>query len=371
MRAISLIMTCVTVILVAYWYLPFAYWLAPEARRNFFAPRGPDAQAVLTAEQRKEREEERRATIRQQWQQIPTMVDEAREAINAAAHSSKEWNEEIEPLRTSVQGRVIAGQKDLVEQIFYLFEEDRPDPATLDQWRTDITELETTFNSVSDQEEAPPRESLDRLEQLHADALAAKQAWTTAVEQAQAINREASRRLKPAAEESLDELFKLAKDQQLLADLESRRQADAERAEQERQRRALEEARLAEEAATNQQLRKEALSPEVASTLAPLFERRRVELYLTAGPSVAARSTLEAKAISFTWLEQIGALEDSVDGLHLLNKVGTSYHLEGRRWPFRTHPSTWSDDQLAYLQRAQDYLRRLGPTLVKEGLLAP
>jgi hypothetical protein len=121
----------------------------------------------------------------------------------------------------------------------------------------------------------------------------------------------------------------------------------------------------------NDVLRQEALSPEVASVLAPFIEPRYIQPQLAGGSTVVFRRTAEQQPMSLSRLEGMGALADSLDGLKILARTGTNRKLPPPRWSFSNQPRLWTPQQQEMVHRAQQLLRRLGPALVREGKLSP
>ena len=75
--------------------------------------------------------------------------------------------------------------------------------------------------------------------------------------------------------------------------------------------------------------------------------------------------------MSLTALRHAGALGDSIDGLKMLAKIGGNRKLPIPRWSVYSQPNNWTADDRKMLKEAQNMLRELGPTLVKEGKLSP
>jgi hypothetical protein len=127
---------------------------------------------------------------------------------------------------------------------------------------------------------------------------------------------------------------------------------------------------LERQAAEKAKLVDEARSADVQRVLQPFLVRRNVQPRL-AGASVQMRQTFAEEPMSFSALEEMGALAETVDGLSRLARIGSHRELSGPRWEFSPSARTWSTDTRDRLKQAQDLLRRLGPTLVEEKLLSP
>jgi hypothetical protein len=123
-------------------------------------------------------------------------------------------------------------------------------------------------------------------------------------------------------------------------------------------------------AAQKANLAAEARSEEVQRLLQPFLVRRNLQPRL-AGASLRWRQTVDEQPMSFSALEGVGALAETVQGLAMLARVGSNREITSPRWEYNPSPRTWSTDTQDRLKQAQDLLRRLGPTLVEEGLLSP
>jgi hypothetical protein len=177
--------------------------------------------------------------------------------------------------------------------------------------------------------------------------------------------------LEPAAPKvtTLQDTVERIRDQTTIDALNKKIAAETERRRKEDERRA-EELRIAGERAIQKaKLVAEARSDEVLRVLQPFLERRSVQPRL-AGSSLQWRQTVEQKPMSLSALDNVGALADSVQGLAMLARVGSHRDLSSPRWEFSPSPRTWSSDTQDRLKQAQELLRRLGPTLVEEGLLS-
>jgi hypothetical protein len=168
---------------------------------------------------------------------------------------------------------------------------------------------------------------------------------------------------------TLQDAVERIKDQSEIDALKKQIADEAERQRKESERRT-EELRLAEQRAIQKaKLVAEARSDEVLRVLQPFLGRRSVQPRL-AGSSLQWRQTVEQQPMSLSALDNVGALADSVQGLAMLARVGSHRDLSSPRWEFSPSPRTWSSDTQDRLKQAQDLLRRLGPTLVDEGLLS-
>ena len=80
--------------------------------------------------------------------------------------------------------------------------------------------------------------------------------------------------------------------------------------------------------------------------------------------------TFDKQPMSLTALRSMGALDETTRGLEILARIGSHRELDGPRWSYSPSPRTWTPDVHEQLKRAQDLLRRLGPTLKAEKMLS-
>ena len=121
----------------------------------------------------------------------------------------------------------------------------------------------------------------------------------------------------------------------------------------------------AEEDARKVELRKKASEPSVQAKLAPFIQKGYWQ--------IGGYST-EMKPLSFTTLQSIGALDDSIKGLAALAKIAVSmddrvrprWKLAGGTVYFQKYPAS-----IEKLKEAQNLLIELGPVLVEMGKLQP
>lgn len=372
------------------------------------APAVVDAEAVRVAQ------------VRQLLTELDLRLADALTKLDQASQAHIAWGQEIEPLTTtdSATSSFLAEQDDLVEQLTHLLDAKKPAQSEIQAIRDRAMVLVLQTKSVaSESHPVLPPSMLNDAAAVQQKTQAVAQQWANLLEQARAVVREAERRRnaatphpKPDASSSRGELVTLqpvahwrVENASMLAWVDpkatqvppatattkSKLEAAVERKRDAAKLRALNEARkleanqeaaetarrlvdeelareLAREKAT---LVKEARSSEVTLLLQPFLVPRNLQPRL-AGASVQMRRTFEKKPMSLSALQSMGALDQSVRGLEVMVRVGSHRELDVPRWEYRPSPRTWSTETQEKLQTAQDLLRRLGPTLVEEGLLS-
>lgn len=179
-------------------------------------------------------------------------------------------------------------------------------------------------------------------------------------------------RLEPAPPkpESLGAAVQRIGDQEEIREVQREMAREKEYKEEEVRARQRKDAANRERAARESQLREEAHSAEVQRVLRPFLARRNLQPRL-AGSSLQLYKTFEEQPMSLGALDSVGALHESAQGLSMLARIGSHRGLGSPRWDYPSSPRTWSPETEKKLKEAQDLLRRLGPTMVSEGLLSP
>lgn len=119
-------------------------------------------------------------------------------------------------------------------------------------------------------------------------------------------------------------------------------------------------------------LRAEAKTSTVKSALAPFVTPGMWQVSPSFGPRITTGTT--PRPMSFSALQKAGCLEDSTVGLTKLWHAASSNNDKMRpRWPILRNPRVaFQDEQkLNQVKTAQDYLNRLGPSMVELGILDP
>ena len=120
------------------------------------------------------------------------------------------------------------------------------------------------------------------------------------------------------------------------------------------------------------ELRAKASQPDIQAQLAP-FLKPGIWIPSTSGAKTADRFDIEARPMSLSKLNEMGALTHSQPGLRTFVSIGMSHnndrpHLDGR---FKFSLWYTKADSVAEASRLQALLIELGPTFVDMGLLQP
>lgn len=335
------------------------------------------------------------AEIRSQLQTALVQLVESTARVDSALKSIDKWNSEIPQLLKTEAGDNIAAHDDLVERLTEIVEKERTPESELTKRSARIQALRSDLDGRAAASSPTPlttneKEEISELEEI---ASVADDEWSDALNDARAVKLIADDRVKPDTTGSLEYEIKLKAAEKRIAELEEqlrrKKAREAQLAEQDREReriaaeRERERVRRAdkhkEEAAAaaerqrleNEKLLARARSTEVQATLAPFLHKRDVQPQKSGGGSVRFQSTFESKPMSLSALKGMGALDESVEGLKWLARVGGNRKLSQPRWGVYSQPGNWSEGDKRLLTEAQQLLRELGPTLVEAGLLSP
>ena len=122
----------------------------------------------------------------------------------------------------------------------------------------------------------------------------------------------------------------------------------------------------------HERLVREAKSPAVRKSLVYFFTSDYLQPINIGGLHFGRMTqTAESQPISLSSLERIGALNPSTEGLQSLHALVINRDDKTRpTWGVPPQFSALATTDMARLKKAQDYLIRLGPTLVEQGLLS-
>lgn len=343
-------------------------------------------------------------------QTIVHRAERLRAQIASIQADVKHWNRQVETLWDEDLGRQLAVHADLVQQFRALTEQELPET-------TQVADLSVTLESlVRPYEEAlrleddgtpPPPQLAENLDSMEIKLSVIGKAWKAAVKQLDTLvervqlrgsetNSETLReivgKLETEDTESLNqELAEMKRKadedrrQKLLAAEAERQQSETQReldqlqqAEEELQKKHEEAAQARRDDEQRARLRRKAQTPDVQRYLANLMAPGFMQPVRGQEPlgGIEFQRTAEKGPISFTALKSLGALEPTVTGLMKLNiccgSAGNFVTPTDRpRWQFPFHYREWSDDDQAFIRRAQDLLNELGPILVELEMLSP
>lgn len=308
--------------------------------------------------------------------------------LNECDQEIKLWSERVLPLLENDLGKRLASDEALVRQFREVYKKDRPSSQLAAELRTSLTDLVAPIKAALDDtaDVRIPRQELSEelarlqteIKQLRDTLREPREQVDALIAAAQAMPPQANTLRQAMTAQQNAEM--LAKTQKIDAQvMEANRLAAEEeaaaagtlvtakaKAEIERKKNEAEHARLVAKAKT----------PEVKRYLATFLAKSYFQPtgnYL----SIRYERTTEELPVSFTRIDSSGALDPSVQGLRtlvILASAGFSppNNWHGRPpWNFDIGTFSWSKSDQDFIQKAQDLLRELGPTLVELKMLAP
>jgi len=312
---------------------------------------------------------------------------EALKYVEAWGEESRLWRENVEALLSNDAGRRIAATPELVDQFGAVMSEKRPPLDLATEMAVAVREmLEPLEKSLADpadvsaphqgmaaefqrySEEAQSQSALLRKLRLRAEAIAAQAKGAAPVEitlSEAMVERERTLAATEAKnmQERLSDARREASEKVAAAEAKAiGMQADLDAAD-------------VQSKAERAKLIARAKSPDVQRYLATFLAKGYTQ---PVGNNMGIRyeRTTQETPISFSRLQTSGALENSMQGLKTLNLIASEGWSPPNKWHDRPawqialdQPFTKSDQE--FVQRAQDLLRELGPTLVDLKMLAP
>lgn len=351
-----------------------------ESRPATVAPREAGEPAGSATDQARAHAKSRQRTFLAQAREVWRLLDECDQEL-------KVWSDQVMPLLENETGRKLAADPSLVRQFKAVYSQDRPSPELAGELRTALDDLAAPMKLALDDEHdvrIPQVDSVEELKRLHAEARTLRDGLRAPRQRLDALVS-AARPLQPQ-EASLQKAIIELQNAELLAETrkiesevaEANRMATAGKAKAavklvETEAQAAIEAKVA--AAEKTRLIAKSKSPEVKRYLATFLAKSYFQPkgnYL----SVQYERTTDDLPMSFTRIESSGALDPSVNGLRTLVVLASAgfsppNNWHGRPpWQFDIQTFTWSKSDQEFIQKAQDLLRELGPTMVELEMLA-
>ena len=296
------------------------------------------------------------------------LLSEANVAHREALSCIERWQAEIEPLANDERGDAIAANQDLVARLAVVFKKKHRlmsdseiraagEQLALFQKRVEAVAAESPPELLS------PREMYE-IRELHGGARLAQRDWEEVFNQAHAIALQADRDVNPIAEPTLRQSLEQLEAEQTIQQLDKNIDSDepSGRFDDPNMEQFLDH--------ENQELRNQALAPEVMSSLAPFLEPRYIQPSLAGSFSIRFSRTADRMPMSLGKLMSIGALNETEMGLKKLALIGGNRKLPEPKWSIAAQPCSWDDGDEEFLRQSQQMLRDYGPILVAEGLLS-
>lgn len=320
----------------------------------------------------------------------------------------------VQPLLANDDGKRVAGDPVQLTRFRAVLEKDRPGKDLAERLRRAAADLAAPVRASqgNPKDGSNPSDLVTaELDRLATQLAGAKRAWEQDRRAVDAIVADAKRGPHPAAARTLDaavradaeaEALALAtatekerarvraemKERQVKEAGELERKVEEAKLEKLRSTRLAEAGRIrtdaeitsekgkdanAEEKAKleRERLLKKARTPEVKQVLAPLLAPGYHQPFRYKAGALGLERTTTKQPVSLSRLQEAGALERTMAGLgELADIVGSKTDDVRPRLKLPDYTSWWSSAQQEKIQKVQDLLIELGPTLVEEGLLA-
>lgn len=312
------------------------------------------------------------ASPRDQHWKAQTLLIESNVDHRDAVRIMERWNEEIEPLRNSSDGQVVAANQDLLEKLAFVLNRKRMSESDLQVLAEKIKSLTTLLEKAAAKANPDPlpMQAMTDIGNIHADAKAAKKDWDDSLKDARAVvlkaRLDASQEVRTSLQQKLEEL----QAEQVVDRLE--KEMEVAKSQPLAKPAAKPAAANAPEPAVSvvdPELRAKALSPRVKSALAVFLKARNLQPAAGVG-FVSMKKTFDKKPMSYGRIESLGALGESTKGLVMLARLGGHHDLGELRWTKSWSPPHWSEADIDFLKVRQKMLIDYGPILVEEGLLS-
>ena len=305
----------------------------------------------------------------QHWE-ANRLLTKARSDGEIASRLCGTWPDVVRELKRGDGAEAIAADPQLVDKFAFLTGDQRVTDEEIQSLNQRIPVIQERVDGLSTQKTPLSAREMVEIRELQLVLESARAEWSSAHDQAQAIEQLAISKMLPKRNPTLDEQLRESVAFARVEEIEKQREIAAQRDADRRDRmREIEESkRLKEE--RQLELEQRATSPEMTSLLAPFLHPRDVQPRMSGG-SLQLRRTFEYQPTSLSALRGMGALDASTDGLKRLAKAGGDRRLSAPKWAVHSQPGNWTDADKAMLREAQVALIELGPTLVRLGRLSP
>jgi hypothetical protein len=342
-------------------------------------PTSPKSPGSATDEAR-QHAKSRQRTFVAKGNEVLRLLDECDQEI-------KTWADNVQALLENEAGQRIAGDQLLVRQFRVVYRRDRPSAETISELRTAVTDLIAPMKSaLEDKQDArlPKKELAEEISNLHAEAKKIRDALREPREQIDSIVDAA--KAMPLQPNTLRQAISDSQNAERLAEAQ-RMEQETTRANREAAERlaAAEAKRIGDEAsATIAKQESEAEHARLVAKAKTSEVRHYLATFLAKGYYQPTGSylnikyvrTTDEKPVSFSAIKTSGALDKSVQGLRTLVVLASpgwsasgSWH-DRPAWNFNRETFDWSKSDQEFIQRSQDLLRELGPTMVELKMLS-
>ena len=319
----------------------------------------------------------------------------------------------VQPLLSGDDGKKVAGDPVQLARFRAVYEKDRPGKDVAERMRRAANDLiapvRASQTNVKDASN-PSDQVSGELDRLATQLAGLKRAWEQDRRTVEAVVADAKRGGHPAATRTLDQAVRADAEAEALAlatatekerarvraemkEKQVKEAGELERKVEEAKLEKLRSTRLAEAGRIQtdaditkekgkdavavekaklekERLLKKAQTNEVKQALAPFLTPGYHQPFRYKAGAMGMERAVKKEPISFSKLQAMGALEETIKGLQELADVACNKDDDIRpRWGCGSYSPWWTTGQQEMVQKAQSLLIELGPVLVEEGLL--
>lgn len=389
-------------------------WDAPAARDGGAAKAGPTVSPDVRLATDRGVEQQALAFAKARQALAVARADDVTRLADECLAEIATFDATVQPLLANDDGKKVAGDPVQLGRFRAVYEKDRPGKDAADRMRRaagDLVAPVRASQANAKDASAPSDQVAGELDRLATQLAGLKRVWEQDRRTVEAVVADAKRGRQPAATQSLDQAVRADAEAEALAlatatekerakvraemkEKQVREAGDLERKVEEAKLDKLRSTRLAEagriqtDADITKEKGKDAVAaekaklererqlkkiqtPEVKQTLAPLLTPGYHQPFRYKAGALGIERTAKKQPVSFSRLQEVGALEQTIHGLGELADITGSKADDVRpRLVLPAYTDWWSTAQQEKIQKVQDLLIELGPVLVEEGLLS-
>ena len=389
-------------------------WDAPASRDGGAAKAGPTASPDVRLASDRGVEQQALAFAKTRQALAVARADDVTRLADECLSEIAAFDATVQPLLANDDGKKVAGDPVQLARFRAVVEKDRAGKDVAERLRAAATELAAPVRAshANAKDASNPSDLVTaELDRLATQLAGLKRVWEQDRRTVEAVVADAKRSKQPAAAHALDAAVRADAEAEALAlatatekerarvraemkDKQVREAGELERKVEEAKLEKLRSTKLAEAgriqtdadittekgkdavAAEKAKLERERLlkkiqTPEVKQTLAPLLTPGYHQPFRYKAGALGLERTAKKQPVSLSRLQEAGALEQTIKGLGELADITGSKDDDVRpRLKLPDYTQWWSTAQQEKIQKVQDLLLELGPTLVEEGLLA-
>lgn len=389
-------------------------WDAPASRDGTVAKAGPSVSPDVRLATDRGVEQQSLAFAKTRQALAVARADDVTRLADECLAEIATFDATVQPLLANDDGKKVAGDPVQLGRFRAVYEKDRPGKDAAERMRRAAGELVAPVRASqvnAKDASAPSDQVAGELDRLATQLAGLKRVWEQDRRTVEAVVADAKRGRQPAATQSLDQAVRADAEAEALAlatatekerakvraemkEKQVREAGELERKVEEAKLDKLRSTRLAEagriqtDADITKEKGKDAVAaekaklererqlkkiqtPEVKQTLAPLLTPGYHQPFRYKAGALGIERTAKKQPVSFSRLQEVGALEQTIHGLGELADITGSKADDVRpRLVLPAYTDWWSTAQQEKIQKVQDLLIELGPVLVEEGLLS-